>query len=66
MNNIEEELQKIDNMEENQGYNVSTIICKKYNNIEDLKRDNGNQELVYERIHTTRYIRKNLNLIEIY
>ncbi len=56
---IEEELQKVDNMEEkNEGIGECEqfVIAKKYNNIEDLKRDNGNQELVYYREYdNTRY-----------
>lgn len=56
---IEEEMQKVDNMEENNegiGECDQFVIAKKYNNIEDLKRDNGNQELLYDREYdNTRY-----------
>ena len=56
---IEEEMQKMDNLEEeNKGIGECEqfVIAKKYNSIEDLKRDSGKEELIYDREYdNTRY-----------
>lgn len=57
---IEEELQKIDRKEENEdnilGECKQVIITKKYTSIEDLKRDNNDDTVIYDREYdNTRY-----------